>query len=109
MRSRLLFIASAAACLIGGNLAFAEEVVTDNGKTASTQTNITSGSAVGPGESAGNASVKPSLRGGGNVEWRRSDHGASNPSRSSGPAGGNRSDSSGGGSDGGGGGGGSTD
>jgi len=49
-------------------------------------------------------------RGGGNVEWRRSDHSAPNPSRSAGASNRNGSDSSGGGSDDSGGGGvGSTD
>ena len=110
MQNGLFFAISATACLISGNFASAEEVGSDSNQPAAAHTSIANGAAESPaGSMVDDATIKPRVRGGGNVEWRRGDHGAPNPNRSSEQSRSGKSDSSGGGGGSGSGGGGSTD
>jgi len=107
MRTPLITAICAAAWLIGGNPAIADEA--GSAKTNAPQTNATSSATETPDDSIFEPGPSPQrLRGGGNVEWRRNDHPNAGQNNGGGRAN-NRGGSGGGGSDSGGGGGGSSD
>ena len=103
MQSRLFLFMISAICTLLATTAFAEEVGTGSDRPAGGQTATIDGAVQSINPSAiDTETAKPRIRGGGNVEWRRSDHPAPNPGQgASGRSNGGSSDDGGGESSGG--------